>query len=247
MGTERGSGGRLGRKLSGVAVAVGCLLFLGGFAWGALVYRPYAVPTDSMYPTVRPGDRVLAERIDGAEARRGDIVVFEDGQWGGGPMLKRVVGVGGDTVSCCGEGGRLTVNGRPVEEPYLSRSTGQGTSETFTAKVPEGRLFLLGDERMGSLDSRSHLQEAGGGSVPGSAVRGRLDAFAWPLTGGTIERPEGFAALPGGVSEPGPIRLITLAVAAGAVLIIGGAAHGPLTARRRAGAGAGRTVAGAGA
>ncbi|GLF99003.1 signal peptidase I [Streptomyces yaizuensis] len=233
MGSDgtKGGHGRLGRVLSGLAVAVGCLLFLGGFGWGALVYQPYTVPTDSMAPTVRPGDRVLAERIDGDAARRGDIVVFEDPGWGGGPMLKRVVGIGGDTVACCGEDGRLTVGGRAVDEPYLSASAAGGSPDAFTAKVPEGHLFLLGDERLGSLDSRAHLADVGRGSVPRSTVKGRLDAFAWPLRGGMIERPEGFAALPGGVSQPGPIRLITLSIAAGAVLIVAGAAHGPLTRR----------------
>ena len=74
--TEDGRG-RLGNALSGLAVAVGCVLFLGGFVWGAVVYQPYTVPTDSMTPTVKAGDRVLAERIDGDEVRRGDIVVFQ--------------------------------------------------------------------------------------------------------------------------------------------------------------------------
>lgn len=229
-----------------VQVAVGCLLFLGGFGWGALVYQPYTVPTGSMSPTVEPGDRVLAERVEGDAARRGDIVVFQDAQWGGEPMLKRVVGVGGDTVACCGDGGALTVNGREIDEPYLSAASSQGPPDTFSAEVPDGHLFLLGDERMGSLDSRSHLQDAGGGSVSRSAVVGRLDAIAWPLTGGVIERPEGFAALPGGVSEPGPIRLIAVSVVVGAALIVGGAVYGPLARRRTGATGRGRAVSGAG-
>ncbi|MEV6396509.1 signal peptidase I [Streptomyces sp. NPDC051907] len=230
--------GRLGSALSGLAVAVGCVLFLGGFIWGAVVYQPYTVPTDSMSPTVNVDDRVLAERIDGDDVRRGDIVVFRDKQWGGDtPMVKRVVGVGGDTVACCGDGGKLTINGKPIDEPYL-RTKGPA-SNNFTATVPEGQLFLLGDERMGSLDSRSHLQDAGQGAVPRSAVTARLDAVAWPLDGGLVERPEGFAQLPGGVSQPGPVVLIVGAVAAGALLIVGGAAYGPvarLLTRSRRGA-----------
>src|SRR4051812_26813434 len=94
------AGGRTGHVLSGLAVALGCVLFLGGFGWGAVLYRPYTVPTGSMMPTVDPGDRVLAQRVDGAEVRRGDVVVFSDSLWGEVPMVKRVVAVGGDTVRC---------------------------------------------------------------------------------------------------------------------------------------------------
>ncbi|MFF3456616.1 signal peptidase I [Streptomyces sp. NPDC002730] len=226
--TEDGRG-RLGNALSGLAVAVGCVLFLGGFIWGAVVYQPYTVPTDSMSPTVAAGDRVLAQRIDGEEVRRGDIVVFRDKQWGDMPMVKRVVGVGGDAIACCGDGGRLTVNGKAIEEPYL-RAKGPA-SNSFTATVPKGQLFLLGDERMGSLDSRVHLQDPGHGSVPRSAVTARLDAIAWPLDGGLLDRPQGFAALPGGVSQPGPVKLVFGSVMIGALLIVGGGAYGPITRR----------------
>ncbi|MFE3143107.1 signal peptidase I [Streptomyces scopuliridis] len=227
---ERSNGGhgRLGSVLSGLAVAVGCVLFLGGFVWGAVEYRPYTVPTNSMDPTVKAGDRVLAQRISGDEVRRGDVVVFKDADWANMPMVKRVVAVGGDKIACCDADGRLTVNGTAVEEPYVRGMIGGRASTTdFDATVPEGKLFLLGDERSGSLDSRVHLEDAGQGSVPRSAVDARVDAVAWPL-GGVIERPAGFAALPGGVSGPGPVRLIVVAVVAGALLIFGGAAYGPV-------------------
>ncbi|MGW6457046.1 signal peptidase I [Streptomyces sp. NPDC055078] len=232
MGTGRTDDrrGRLGGALSGVAVAVGCVLFLGGFVWGAVEYRPYTVPTDSMAPTVDVGDRVLAQRIDGDQVRRGDVVVFRDTDWGDLPMVKRVVGVGGDTIACCGAGGKLTVNGRAIEEPYL-HAPGPASPDSFTATVPKGQLFLLGDERMGSLDSREHLQDPGQGSVARSAVEARLDAVAWPLNGGLVDRPRGFAELPGGISPLGPVKLITGSVVAGALLIFGGSAYGPLARR----------------
>ncbi|MFJ8669177.1 signal peptidase I [Streptomyces sp. NPDC093600] len=230
-GTIRTEGGRgrLGSVLSGLAVAVGCLLFIGGIAWGAVLYQPYTVPSDSMTPTLDVGSRVLAQRIDGDEVRRGDIVVFTDPRWGGMPMVKRVVGVGGDTIACCGADGRLTINGKPVEEPYL-RPGRPASGQEFSATVPERNLFLLGDERHNSLDSRVHLQEAGQGSVPRSAVTGRLDAVAWPMDG-ILARPTSFAALPGGVSTPGPVAPLFYAVVAGCVLILAGAAYGPLAAR----------------
>ncbi|GES31989.1 signal peptidase I [Streptomyces angustmyceticus] len=234
--TERRTDGRgrtTGSVLSGLAVAVGCVLFLGGFVWAALIYRPYTVPTDSMTPTIAVGARVLAEKVDGSEIRRGDIVVFKDSTWGDLPMVKRVVGVGGDKVACCTEQGRLTINGTPVEEPYLQGS-GPASPIGFKATVPRGQLFLLGDHRSDSLDSRVHLTDGDHGSVPRSAVNARVDARAWPLGSvGVMQRPAAFSALPGGTSQPGPVQPIALAVVAGAVLILVGAAHGPL-ARRKA-------------
>ncbi|MCT2594271.1 signal peptidase I [Streptomyces sp. N2-109] len=224
--------GRRGQLLSGLAVALGCVLFLGGFVWGALVYQPYTVPTDSMDPTVKAGDRVLAERTDGGAVRRGDVVVFQDSVWGDLPMVKRVVGVGGDTVACCDKQGRLTINGKAVDEPYLSDG-GPASDTGFEETVPEGKLFLLGDQRRGSQDSRVRL-DSDHWAVDRSAVDARVDAVAWPMASfGTISRPESFAALPGGVSDEGPLKPLVLAIVTGVVLILGGAAHGPI-ARRRA-------------
>lgn len=229
--TDAGETGRRGQVLSGLAVALGCVLFLGGFVWGAIAYQPYTVPTDSMDPTVKAGDRVLAERIDGGDVRRGDVVVFQDAVWGDLPMVKRVVGVGGDRVACCDKQGRLTIDGKAVDEPYLSGGPASDTG--FEETVPEGKLFLLGDRRQGSQDSRVRL-EGSHWAVDRSAVDARVDAAAWPMASfGTIGRPDAFAALPGGISEPGPLRPLVLAILAGVVLIFGGAAHGPI-ARRRA-------------
>jgi signal peptidase I len=232
------SRGRLGHKLSGVAVAIGCVLFLGGFAWVALLYQPYTVPTDSMDPTVKGGDRVLAERIDGDDVRRGDVVVFQDSVWGAVPIVKRVVGTGGDEVACCDKQGRLTVNGKALDEPYL-KSEGPDSQPPFKAtKVPKGRLFLLGDHRDESLDSRVHLQDGDHGAVPRSAVNARVDAIAWPISGlGMLPQPVGFGALPGGTSVPGPLVPLVISVFLGAALILGGAAYGPIA--RRAGRGTG--------
>ncbi|MFE7774773.1 signal peptidase I [Streptomyces sp. NPDC057445] len=225
-GRKEDGRGRLGSVLSGLAVALGCVLFLGGFVWGAVEYQPYTVPTDSMSPTVDAGDRVLAQRISGSEVRRGDVVVFTDKVWGDMPMVKRVVAVGGDKIECCDADGRVSINGMAIDEPYL-REEGRASPQSFSATVPEGQLFLLGDERMGSLDSRVHLQDPGHGAVPRSAVSARLDAVAWPV-GGLMERPQAFQALPGGVSQPGPVKLVVGAVVLGALLILAGAAYGPL-------------------
>jgi signal peptidase I len=232
MSTAGHTRGGLGGWLSGLAVAVGCVLFLGGFVWGAVLYRPYTVPTDSMAPTVNPGDRVLARRIDGSEVRRGDVVVFTDSVWGNLPVVKRVVGVGGDEVACCDEQGRLTVNGTPIEEPYL-RGGQPASPDHFDASVPKGKLFLLGDHRSTSQDSRVHLTDSDHGAVPRQAVNARVEATVWPLgNSGMLARATSFRELPGGVSQPGPLPLIAVGTVAGAVLIFGGAAYGPLTRRR---------------
>jgi signal peptidase I len=211
--------------LSGLAVALGLVLFLGGFGWGAVVYRPYTVPTSSMTPTIDMGDRVLAQRIDGSEVRRGDVVVFTDKTWvTNAPVVKRVVAVGGDTVSCC-TNGKLVVNGKQIDEGYLKG--GAVEDKTIpTVKVPKGRLFLLGDERQGSLDSSAHLTDVASGTVASSAVNARVDAVVWPMKG-MLERPTGFAEL-GGLSQPGPLRVIVALIVAGMVLVLGGGAYGPV-------------------
>ncbi|MFJ2768295.1 signal peptidase I [Streptomyces sp. NPDC087300] len=238
--TDEGHG-RLGSVLSGVAVALGCVLFLGGFVWGAVLYQPYTVPTGSMTPTIGSGDRVLAQRIDGDDVRRGDVVVFKQSTWGDLPMVKRVVGVGGDRIACCADG-KLTVNGKEVAEPYLPDGKGASATGIPTTTVPKGRLFLLGDERSGSLDSSVHLGDAEHGSVPRDAVRARVDAVAWPMGKfGMLERPDGFKDMPGGISEPGPLRMVLTAVLVGVVLVLGGAAYGPVAKRLGRGRGASRT------
>ncbi|GAB1327310.1 signal peptidase I [Streptomyces sennicomposti] len=225
-GTGRApAGGRTGQRLSGLAVALGLVLFLGGFAWAAVVYRPYTVPTSSMSPTIGMGDRVLAQRVDGDEVRRGDVVVFRDSTWvADAPVVKRVVAVGGDTVACCTDG-KLTVNGKKIDEPYLKGDVAE--VQGFPAvKVPEGRLFLLGDEREGSLDSTAHLTDAAKGTVSRSDVSARVDAVIWPAKG-MLERPTGFEAL-GALSQPGPLRTVVALIVAGAVLVLAGGAYGPV-------------------
>jgi len=225
-GTSTGPvGSRTGQRLSGLAVALGLVLFLGGFAWGAVVYRPYTVPTSSMTPTIDAGDRVLAQRVDGDEIRRGDVVVFTDESWvTGASVVKRVVAVGGDTVSCCTDG-KLTVNGKKIDESYLKGGVVEDKSIP-TVKVPEGRLFLLGDERQGSLDSSAHLTDAAQGTVARSAVTARVDAVVWPMKG-MLERPTGFEPL-GALSSPGPLRTILGLIVAGGVLVLAGGAYGPV-------------------
>ncbi|KUO07650.1 signal peptidase I [Streptomyces sp. DSM 15324] len=232
-GTSSGPvGSRTGQRLSGLVVALGLALFLGGFGWAALVYRPYTVPTSSMSPTIEGGSRVLAQKVGGDEVRRGDVVVFSDKEWVSNALVvKRVVAVGGDTVACCTEG-KLTVNGKQIEEPYLREGSLAEIQDFPTVKVPEGRLFLLGDERQGSLDSTAHLTDAAQGTVARSAVRARVDAVVFPWKG-MLKSPTGFEEL-GTLSRPGPLRPILWMIAGGTVLIFGGAAYGPIATRASA-------------
>ncbi|MFG2697897.1 signal peptidase I [Kitasatospora sp. NPDC048407] len=167
----------------GVVIAIGFVMLVGGFAMLAIQYRPFKIPTGSMSPTLEVGDTVLAHTADGKSIGRGDIVVFQDADWGNATLVKRVAAVGGDTVSGDREG-RITVNGHQVDEPYLAKATAPAIA--FSVTVPEGRLFLLGDFRGNSMDSRSHLDVAFG-SVPASGVKARVEAVILPLSRAGLE------------------------------------------------------------
>ncbi|KKD02652.1 signal peptidase [Streptomyces sp. WM6386] len=139
-----------------------------------------------MTPTYGSGDRIVYERIDAGEVRRGDVVVVSAPErYGpGGLVLKRVVGVGGDRVACCTGAGadeRVFVNGKPLQEPYVKDGDAHGGyPPSYDVRVPEGRLFLLGDHRANARDSRAFLDDHGG-TFPDSAVRGRvLDDYTVP-------------------------------------------------------------------
>ncbi|MFD9907480.1 signal peptidase I [Streptomyces sp. NPDC059063] len=95
-------------------------------------------------------------------------------------LIKRVVGVGGDTVKCCDKNDKVTVNGVPLNEPYLNPGDKPSAFE-FQVKVPKGRLFVMGDHRSDSADSRFHRNEKFSGTVSEDEVVGRAMVIAWPF------------------------------------------------------------------
>ncbi|MFF5209876.1 signal peptidase I [Streptosporangium sp. NPDC000396] len=100
--------------------------------------------------------------------------------------IKRVIGVAGDTVECCDAKGRVTVNGVPLEEKGYLYPGDEPSQQTFRVKVPEGRLWVMGDHRSVSYDSRAHQGDPGGGTIPVDKVVGRAFVIVWPFSRATI-------------------------------------------------------------
>ncbi|GAB2872517.1 hypothetical protein GCM10027074_45180 [Streptomyces deserti] len=157
----------------GLVLASGCVVVL------VTGYAARTVASDSMAPSYAAGERVVFARVGGDEVRRGDVVLFSARERYGfdAGVMQRVVGVGGDRVACCAGAGtageRITINGKPLDEPYVADGVADGLRRPYDVQVPEGRSFLLGDHRTNSMDSRFFSQDQGG-TVPVGAVRGRV-------------------------------------------------------------------------
>ncbi|MFI8207005.1 signal peptidase I [Streptomyces sp. NPDC085937] len=176
-----------------------CLLFL--LAVNTFVARPFEIPSGSMEKGLRVGDRVLVNKLAyrfGDGPHRGDVIVFDGtGYFGDADYIKRVVGVGGDHIVCCDGEGRIRVNGRSVDESSFLFPGDSPSTVRFDVVVPEGRLFVLGDHRGNSSDSRDHLGSPGGGMIPVAEVIGRADAVVWPFGhAGRLERPDAYTRVP---------------------------------------------------
>ncbi|MBC9716729.1 signal peptidase I [Streptomyces sp. TRM66268-LWL] len=165
--------GRGLRIAAGVLVPLGVVLAAGfGFVYAR--FGGVTVMSDAMRPTYMQGEQLVVERVGADEIRTGDVVLVDvPGRPYGGPTLQRVVGVGGDEVSCC-DGGRVSVNGQALDEPYVEDGEPAAGSEPYDVRVPEGRLFLLGDHRGNANDSRFFLDDGQSGTVAAGDVRGRV-------------------------------------------------------------------------
>jgi signal peptidase I len=141
------------------------------------VVQPFVIPTGSMIPTIEINDRVLAEKISYRffrQPEQGDIVVFDDPTGAHPQLIKRVIAVGGQTVDI--QDGAVYVDGKKLNEPYLHGVRTDPGSVPLPVKIPVGYVWLMGDNRPNSGDSRFI------GPQPISAIRGRAVWTYWPLS-----------------------------------------------------------------
>ncbi|WP_217215115.1 signal peptidase I [Streptomyces sp. AC550_RSS872] len=176
--------------------------------------QAFSIPSDSMQNTLQQGDRVLVDKLTpwfGSEPERGEVVVFHDpDSWLAGEptpdpnalqtflswiglmpsaeekdLIKRVIGVGGDTIECEGTG-PLKVNGKALSEasyvyPGNTPCSQDDQGGQFKVKVPEGFIWVMGDHRQNSRDSRYNQADKNHGMVPVDEVVGRAIVIAWPI------------------------------------------------------------------
>ncbi len=216
------------RVLWEIVVVLGTALVL-SIVVRAFLVQAFYVPSASMENTLMPSDRIIASKITTrfSGVNRGEVVVFRDpGGWlpepappkpglqttlrsiltfigllpsdSGKDLVKRVIAVGGDRIRCCDKAGHIVLNGQPLIEPYIK--DGDPTDQVrFDVRVPEGRMFVMGDNRSDSRDSRYHLEDDDG-TVPMDNVVGRVVLIVWPFDRfSTVPIPESFASIP-----PGP-------------------------------------------
>lgn len=176
---ESRSAGVLKSLLSFVGTIVLILLL----SWGlrTFVFQAYEIPSGSMEETIMTDDMVFAQKVSYyfGEPQQGDIVTFQDPEIPSRILIKRVVAVGGQTVDLID--GKVVVDGVALDEPYTNGLPSYplvpayGTNITYPYTVPEGELWVMGDNRTNSQDSRYF------GSVSASTVTGKAALIYWPL------------------------------------------------------------------
>lgn len=155
---------------------------IASFLLRAFVFQSYEIPSGSMEDTIMTGDYVFAEKVSYYfnEPEQGDIVTFDDPEVASRTLIKRVIAVGGQTVDL--RDGSVYVDDVKLVEPYTDGKpsyplTSSGASQiTYPYRVPEGHIWVMGDNRTSSADSRAF------GSVPVSSVQGRAIFKYWPLS-----------------------------------------------------------------
>ena len=135
----------------------------------------FADPDHWLTPTERAPEGAIRGGIRSGLTFVGLLPADSDGH-----LIKRLIGLPGDTVVCCEAGGRLTVNGVPIDEPYI-HGADKPSEKDFSVTVPADHIWVMGDNRLVSQDSRFHQDDAGGGSVPIKDVVGRAFVKVWPL------------------------------------------------------------------
>jgi signal peptidase I len=243
----------------------------------SFVVQAFFIPSSSMENTLEIGDKVLVNKLvyDFRSIHRGDIIVFNgDGSWDPVPAqsapllsrlwasvsglfgtapgvhdyIKRVIGVPGDHVACCNRQGQVTVNGVPLSEKTYLYPGDAPSEQRFSITVPAGRLWVMGDHRSVSWDSRGHMSDPGDGTIPENHVVGRAFVIVAPVSRWrilpipvTFQQPKltasGAAALPApgrpqttrasGASVLGALALPGAPAAAGAIAAL------PLTLLQR--------------
>jgi len=155
-----------------VMIAVAFLLATGVRTF---IVQPYIVPSGSMVPTIEIGDRVIANKFiyRFEEPQPGDIVVLDDPTGEVPTLIKRVVAVGGQTVDI--EGDRVLIDGQPVDEPYTHGQPTRAADIPMPITIPEGSVWVMGDNRPNSKDSRVY------GTVELEDVNGEAFFRFWPL------------------------------------------------------------------
>jgi signal peptidase I len=215
----------------------------------AFLLQVFSIPSGSMENTLLPGDRILVSKIvyRFRPIDRGDIVVFSGaGSWDppatapGNPLvriwddatslvgiagpdtdyIKRVIGIPGDHVVCCNAAGQITVNGVPLSESSYVYPGSVPSTLQFNITVPAGRLWVMGDNRSDSDDSRYRTNAPGGGTIPESAVVGRAFLIIWPFSRfGDLPIPNTFEQPALAAAAAGPAALAGSSAAAAAGLV----------------------------
>ena len=187
----------------------------------------FYIPSGSMENTLQVNDRVGVNKFGAlfSDIKRGEVVVFRDpANWlspnyddssgirkvikdslvfvGVLPdpskqyLIKRVIGVGGDKVRCCGKDGKIEVNGVSINEPYIYEGDKPSDSE-FEVEVPQGFIWVMGDHRGASADSRFHTDDPNKGMVALDKVTGRATFIIWPFSNlAVLEKGEDLSKIP---------------------------------------------------
>ena len=202
-GLEPDPGARVratGSRAIPAAVRIACIAALLGLSMRIFILQPVSVPSESMEPALLPGDLLIAEkypygyssaslpwtsRVDPEASRiglrlprRGDVVIFADPRNSGDYYVKRVAGLPGETLSL--ENGDLIVDGRLVALAARANAL-DARANVAAVRIPEGMLFVLGDNRAKSLDSRFSAADGGFGFVPLSALVGRAGPILFSI------------------------------------------------------------------